>query len=1066
MYGSVYYDMKKSIIHWSEYDVDTNERTFKSKKWIPDYYIETEEETKLKSQTGKYLKRIDQDTELLEKVAKLEREYSKMDVKKLKGREKSDYERFAENKTSWSAWERKDKIKKLKASGVKIYGSDLSAENKFILENWPNDIEETVPDHKIGFIDIECESEEGFPNAETVPERVNLITIHDSSTEINHVFGLEQGYKTDRKDVKYMKCDTEEKLLKEFCNIMQEIKPDVLSGWNSRGKTGGYDIPYLFNRILLICDKVDIVRYKQALLEKSDDSYDTIKESEKKFKWIKKLSPYNSVKLKKSMSKDRQTKQMKPVTEYQIQGVTDYDSMEVYQQFEQNQKESYRLDDIAFDELKEKKHELGCTFKEAYEPKRWKRFVEYNIQDTELLVKLEKKKGYLKQAICLSYKCHCQFRDNFGTVAKQECAAYYFLFKNKIIMSDRADDIVDGGTFPGAYVMTPIPGMYEWTIDVDIASLYPSLMRGINISPDTKLFEIIYPDDFSPKNTERLEMLVNDYPNDPIELEYSLQHKNGETVPHFEDSTIKKYLDALNENEDYLPSIKTGKIQKIVKVHFPIPDNHIFVLEKKCPEFEVAIKGKTDIQMMTVAKIAKLIRKNDWFVSGANVVFQNSNKKRGFIPQILDTWYDQRVVDKGLEKKYKKKAQAIAENGKDEEFDGSIEVTVIIDDIPMKKYITEDENVNYLENKRLAGIHYNKQWSCKILLNSLYGAISTHYCRFYDISLAKSVTFSGQMVIKKNGTMINKYLKEGLFSRKIIKDSFKIDKSMEIPDVLAYTDTDSCYLSFGKLMDKLNVANDYKKRLKITRFLARMTLDALDLYNETYFTKTFNAPNYIFWDQELVSDRAVFVKKKKYVCHIVEENGNPVDDLLVKGLEIVRSSTPKKCRESLRETVLRVLKWGSTEKDIKDFSKNIFNEFMTWDVSDITLPKSCNNLKKFDMCSGGGLSFKKGAPQHMKGAIAYNYYLRHYNIKGIEPIKEKDKFKLVIMKKNDVYRNINSIGYVDNIPKEFGITKDEVDYRQHFRLAFAQPMENILNAVGWRLPDFTVNREEIDDLFE
>ena len=487
---------------------------------------------------------------------------------------------------------------------------------------------------------------------------------------------------------------------------------------------------------------------------------------------------------------------------------------------------------------------------------------------------------------------------------------------------------------------------------------------------------------------------------------------------------------------------------------------------KRCPNLPVYIKTKNDITESTVGSIVKKIKKNEWYISGANVVFKNTNEQRGFIPQILDAWYDQRKVDKKLEGQYKKKAQTIAENGKEEKFSGSVKVNVVINDSPTQRYLTEEEHNEYTESKRLSGIHFNKQWSCKILLNSLYGAISTPYCRFYDLSLARSVTCSGQMVIKSNGQMVDKYYKGAVFQRKIIKDSFNINEEMEAPGALVYTDTDSCYLSFGKLMDKLNVPNDYKKRLKVTRFFSKMTLEVLDMYNETYFTKHFNAPNNIFWDQELISDRAVFVKKKKYVCHIVEENGNPVDELLVKGLEIVRSSTPKKCRESLKDTVLRVLKWGSTEVDIKEYAKNIFTDFMSWEVSEVSLPKSCNNIGKFDMCSGGGLSFKKGSPQHMKGAIAHNYYLDHYKIRDVEPIKEKDKFRLVILKKNDIYRNINCMGYIDKIPNKFNLKKEDVDYGQHFKLAFAQPMENILDAVGWHLPDFTANREEIDDLFE
>lgn len=115
---------------------------------------------------------------------------------------------------------------------------------------------------------------------------------------------------------------------------------------------------------------------------------------------------------------------------------------------------------------------------------------------------------------------------------------------------------------------------------------------------------------------------------------------------------------------------------------------------------------------------------------------------------------------------------------------------------------------------------------------------------------------------------------------------------------------------------------------------------------------------------------------------------------------------------------------------------------------------------------GTTLKFMQGAPQHMKGAIAYNYYLKKYNLINHEPIKEKDKFKLVLLKKSNRYANITTMGYVNNIPSEFKIAKDDIDYMHHFQLAFIGPLENILDAIGWKLQDFAKNTIDVDDLFD
>ena len=62
---------------------------------------------------------------------------------------------------------------------------------------------------RICTIDIEVESENGFPDVESVSERINLISIKDSLTNRCYVFGL-QPYYSDRDDISYMLCDSEE----------------------------------------------------------------------------------------------------------------------------------------------------------------------------------------------------------------------------------------------------------------------------------------------------------------------------------------------------------------------------------------------------------------------------------------------------------------------------------------------------------------------------------------------------------------------------------------------------------------------------------------------------------------------------------------------------------------------------------------------------------------------------------------------------------------------------------------------------------------------------------------
>ena len=151
---------------------------------------------------------------------------------------------------------------------------------------------------------------------------------------------------------------------------------------------------------------------------------------------------------------------------------------------------------------------------------------------------------------------------------------------------------------------------------------------------------------------------------------------------------------------------------------------------------------------------------------------------------------------------------------------------------------------------------------------------------------------------------------------------------------------------------------------------------------------------------------------------------------------------------------------GCTEGSFKVYAEDLYAQFLEWGIDKIYLPKTCNNLKKFET---GYLNGTKGTPGHMKAAIAYNYFLKEHNLKEWEPIKEGDKFKMVYLEKNAKYQ-IASMGFLDKLPKEFKIDSSFVDRKKHFELSYSQPMDNILTAIGWKLPNFFEDSFDLSEL--
>lgn len=938
MYGNIFYDKRRSMIHWCEYD-DEHNRTEYKEKWVPDYFVETLKESEYKSQCG-------------------------INLKKVKAK---------------TFGQREKQIKELKDCGKQIYGSDLSVESKFILERWPDDITKEV-NIRFMFLDIETECENGFPEAEKAEERINLITVWSSVTKKFVTFGLEHGFKNPTEhDVEYRQSTTEHEMLMDFIQYVEKHRYDIWSGWNS----SGFDVPYIFNRILRVLDGIDVNKHCELLHEAKnfnssnrEQVLDDLAEINKKYNHIKRLSPFNVVTKQVKMVKDTFTKEMKPQMGYVIEGVTDYDYLKLDQQFRLGKRDSYKLDSVAKDELGETKLEYEGSMKNFYKND-WNRFVEYNIQDVNLLVRLNENLNYIPQAIALSYRCHCQFKDNFGTVQKAETAIYNFLMKDGMVMIDRKERENSFGKIPGAYV-TPKDklrrGFHKWIIDLDIASLYPSLMRGINISYDTK----------------------------------------------------------------------KGKV---------LSDTHIFDIDEN---EQVTLLVGDEEKTMKAGSLVKFIKKKGYAVASNNVLFENVNTKKGVLVKMLDMWYAQRKQYKKAEASYRQAALDAYDNA--EEVSGGKEIT----EKGSTKHVSDEDYNSYHENMRLSGVNFNLQWSCKILLNSIYGCLASSFFRFYDPDLGTAVTTSGRTVITNSSDRLNDFFNVDIYKSKVIKRNFEVkDETIEANAAL-YTDTDSIYLTFDALMNKLGIDNDDKSRLKMTKFFAKMAMNELEKYSEKFFPSKFNAKNSIFWDQELIARKGIWCQPKKYVCNILEENGKPPkDDMLKKGLDIVRSSIPRRFKVYITEAVDMILK-DHTEEELKKFIRDVYSDFKKWPFQDIAIPSSCNNLVKWGKCES--LKFLPGTPQHMKAAISFNYYLDKFKLKEYEHIKERDKFSMLFLGKNTNY-SIESIGYKDKLPKELDIDS-LIDRDRHFERGIIMPLTQIFDAIKWAFPETKNVAMDVEDLFE
>jgi len=388
---------------------------------------------------------------------------------------------------------------------------------------------------------------------------------------------------------------------------------------------------------------------------------------------------------------------------------------------------------------------------------------------------------------------------------------------------------------------------------------------------------------------------------------------------------------------------------------------------------------------------------------------------QGFLGELMEHMYNSRALYKKKELEAKKQ----------------IEKT----DDPLEKARLKKEAARY---KAL-------QSAFKVTLNSAYGAIGNQYFRFFDVRIAEAVTLSGQMSIRWIQKEINDYF------NKILKTN---------GDYVIASDTDSIYLSMDLLMKSVMKDMTEPKKVidvmdkiceqKIKPFIDK-SYDQLSEYVNAYAQR-------MIMKREALADKAIWTAKKRYILSVYNNEGVAYNepDIKITGLEAIKSSTPKICKAKLKE-VIKLIMTNGTEDDVIEFVMKFNEEFKKLPVIDICRPSGINGVGDY---KDKRTIFQKGTPVHVKGALVFNHYIQHFGLeKQYEEIKDKDKIKWAYLKDPNPFQS-NVIAFIDQYPAEFELEK-YVDRDMQFTKNFQEPLELILDSIGWRLE----KQNSLEDFF-
>jgi DNA polymerase elongation subunit (family B) len=815
---------------------------------------------------------------------------------------------------------RKD-LSSMQSLGKRIHEHDINPIFRCLSENY---LTLPTPELNIGFFDIEVDFDplRGYAPTHDPFAPITAISLHLSSTKRLITLVLKPELPQTDKDYLTWEaaenivnqfddtilCNDEEELLKLFLDAIEDA--DVLSGWNSTG----FDIPYVVNRIERILGK-DYAR-KMCLWDQRP----------KKRKYIK-------------FKKEQET--------YDLIGRVHLDYLELFQKHSSAELHSYKLDHVGEVIVGENKTPYEGSLDALYK-RDFKTFIEYNRQDTLLLVKIDAKCRYIELANQLAHTNSVLLQTTMGSVALIEQAIVNETWsKGMQVMSrperdeyvpydpggfsnpdedsddDEDDDEDESNSAVGAYVADPKKGMHKMIGCVDINSLYPSALRALNMGPETLVGQI---------RLDRTDQLI-------------AQRMTAQTA-----GKRKKKGSATDAWHGLFATIEYSLMNEEASDRLTVD----FV------DGETATVSGKDLK-------AYIFESGKPYVVTANGTIFRTDVK-AIIPGLLERWYAERKqmqaekskagkIMKGVEISPEIEAALGESTGAScsdptKEYDvRKLDELVKAEDVEGLKAFMVENDLSVVKHKIKADparVAYfetrfafwdQRQLARKILLNSLYGALLNEGCRFYDKRIGQSVTLSGRSISKHMNSKVNE----------CITGEYQYDGA-----AIVYADTDSSYFSAYDTIkadpDMADMADVKDSMLELYKNIGDIVNESFPIYMNEAFNTGIERGSIIAAGLELVANTGMFIKKKRYaVLKFWDEDTGRLDidgkpgKIKAMGLDLKRADTPKFMQDFLSKILLEILT-GVDQNLILEEIKEFRNEFRKMEPWEQGTPKKVNGL--------------------------------------------------------------------------------------------------------------------------
>lgn len=857
----------------------------------------------------------------------------------------------------------RDYLKSYKDTNFNLYGNTSFVQN-FIRTEFQDT---TKSDHKYHtwYLDIEVRSLNGFPKPELAKEEITLIQIYDTKIKTFIILGTKEfnaSLNSTFGSIKYIKCSDEKSMLGKFIGILDRLNPTAIAGFNSYG----FDFPYITNR------------FQNLGLDN------------------RLLSPVRQI-----IWSDAKNKDGIDYRKVSWEGRYLLDIQDLYIKYKGANLPRLSLEAISQHELGEGKvvHDEYFSFEEFYNND-YEKYVEYGIKDVELLIQLENKLKFIDTAKYVAYSCGVNVYDVFGTYRQWMSIIFNVALSQNKILPIKAQYTNTDDVYLGGWVFSS-PGKHEWVFSFDFASLYPSVIRFLNLGVDTLVKEN--------ELNDELRYIMDKY------LTY-YKKEDEEKIKEFNHNMDEFYfLKNLVQNKEEINAILT-------KNNVCMSPNGYFY-RKDAQSFSSMMMEK----FFNQRKIHKKDLKKYEDVVG--VIELEIKQRKNILEDNSILKPQSSIIDNELLKTY--------------------------DD---DKLINLKEEYTFKKDKEDL-----MQYVLKILINSFYGAASMETATFsHGKGYASAVTSAGRFmnrwvaytVSKKIAAMLNLSLTETELDNipylvqadtdsnyitlkdiiiKKFKDNLKETKTEEV-------------IEFG-----LNFLNKY-----VEGFIQ----EAID---EVAFTLNAFNKEVMVMEQETSADKFISIADKRYFCRkwYKDISGHYKNGFKMTGISLVHKSTPTWFKEKLKN--IRDIILDKSEKDLIEYNIKVKEDLKeVKDIKDICVIKGVSSVdyelthdfKANTLRDGKILS----APLHSRGAILHNTLIKgdtRYN-----DIKAGDKIYYCYLKVPNNVLNHNIISFIN--PKfidDYDIAK-YVDWETMYEKNYLKNVSNITDPIGWKLNPYLSDIED------